>query len=325
MIALGIESTAHTFGVGIVSEEGEILANVYETYRSETGGMRPFNVAEHHSKVAVKVVKEALREAGVSLNEISVIGFSRGPGIGQPLQIGAVVARSLAVTAKKPLIGVNHPLAHVEIGRKVAKSYDPVALYVSGGNTQVITHSGDRYVVLGETLDIGIGNAQEKLGREVGLPFPAGPHLDKIRGSWVSLPYVVKGMDLSFSGLVTEAMRRIKRGENVEDVLWSFMEVAFSMLIEVAERALAMTGKKELLLVGGVAASPRLREKAEIMCRERGAILKTIPPRLARDNGAMIAWTSILAYKVFGADRLEHTYVLPDWRIDDIRWPLLEV
>ncbi len=325
MIALGIESTAHTFGVGIVDEEGNILANVYDTYRSETGGMRPFDVAEHHSKVAVEVIREALREAGVTLDEISVIGFSRGPGIGQPLQIGAVVARSLAITAKKPLVGVNHPLAHVEIGRKVAKSYDPVALYVSGGNTQVITHSGDRYVVLGETLDIGIGNAQEKLGREVGLPFPAGPHLDRIRGSWVPLPYVVKGMDLSFSGLVTEAVRRIKKGEGVEDVLWSFMEVAFSMLIEVAERALAMTDKKELLLVGGVAASPRLKEKAEIMCRERGATLKTVPPKLARDNGAMIAWTSILAYKVFGADRPERTHVLPDWRIDDIRWPLLEV
>lgn len=325
MIALGIESTAHTFGVGIVSEEGEVLANVYDAFKSETGGMRPFEVAEHHSKVAVQVIKEALKEAGISLNEVDLIGFSRGPGIGQPLQIGAIVARSLAKTIGKPLVGVNHPLAHVEIGRKVAKSYDPVALYVSGGNTQVITHSGDRYVVLGETLDIGIGNAQEKLGREVGLPFPAGPHLDRIEGNWISLPYVVKGMDLSFSGLVTEAIRRIRKGERKEDVLWSFMEVAFSMLIEVAERALAMTGKEDLLLVGGVAASPRLRRKAEIMCRERGVNLKTIPPKLARDNGAMIAWTSILAYKVFGANELEDTFVLPNWRIDDITWPLLEV
>ncbi len=325
MIALGIESTAHTFGVGIVDDNGSILANVYSTFKSETGGMRPFEVAEHHSKVAVSIISLALEEAGLSVRDVDIVGFSRGPGIGQPLQVGAIVARSLAVSFNKPIIGVNHPLAHVEIGRKVSKSYDPVTLYVSGGNTQVITHSGSRYVVLGETLDIGIGNAQEKLGREVGLPFPAGPYLDRVEGNWVSLPYVVKGMDLSFSGLVTEALRRIKRGERKEDVLWSFMEVAFSMLVEVAERALAMTEKEELLLVGGVAASPKLRKKAEIMCRERGVTLKTVPPKLARDNGAMIAWTALLAYRLKGAEELGKTYILPNWRIDEIYWPLMEV
>ncbi|MDK2371972.1 MAG: KEOPS complex N(6)-L-threonylcarbamoyladenine synthase Kae1 [Candidatus Korarchaeota archaeon] len=325
MISLGIESTAHTFGVGIITSEGEILANVWDSYKSPEGGMRPHELAEHHFNTAVKVIKDALDQAGLTLSDISIIGYSRGPGIGQALLIGAFISRSLALKYGKPLVGVNHPLAHVEIGRKITKSYDPVVLYVSGGNTQVITHNGRRYVVLGETLDVGLGNAQDKLGREIGLPFPAGPKLDRMMGKWVELPYTVKGMDLSFSGLLTEALRRIKSGERVEDVVWSFMEVAFSMTIEVAERALALSGKDELLLVGGVAASPRLKEKAEVMCRERGVELKVPPVELVRDNGAMIAWTAILSYRIRGPEPIEESSIKPQWRIDEIEWPLTDI
>ncbi len=324
-MALGIESTAHTFGAGVVSSGGEVLSNVWDSYRSPTGGMKPHELAEHHSRVAIEVIREALEEAGTGIEDVSIVGYSRGPGIGQALLVGAFVARSLALRYGKPLVGVNHPLAHVEIGRKVTGSRDPVVLYVSGGNTQVITHNGRRYVVLGETLDIGLGNAQDKLGREIGLAFPAGPKLDGMRGRWIELPYTVKGMDLSFSGLLTEALRRIRAGERIEDVVWSFMEVAFSMTVEVAERALALSGKGELLLVGGVAASPRLREKAEIMCRERGVELKVPPVELVRDNGAMIAWTAILSYRIGRADVIDESSIRPQWRIDEVEWPLIEV
>jgi len=322
---LGIESTAHTFGVGIVDDEGDILANVVDSYKSPTGGMRPHELAEHHLNVTTDSIRAALDEADLSIRDISLIGYSRGPGIGQALLIGAFVARMLAIKLGKPLVGVNHPLAHVEIGRKVTSSYDPVTLYVSGGNTQIITHNGKRYVVLGETLDIGLGNAQDKFGREIGLPFPAGPKLDRMEGKWVELPYTVKGMDLSFSGLLTEALRRVRAGERIEDVAWSFMEVAFSMTVEVAERALALTGKDELLLVGGVAASPRLKEKVGVMCEERGAKLKVPPPDLVRDNGAMIAWTAILSYRIKGPDSIRESSIKPQWRIDEIPWPLIEV
>ncbi len=308
-----------------MTSEGEILANEWDSYRSPEGGMRPHELAEHHFNTAVKVVRRALDRAGLTFRDISLLGYSRGPGIGQALLIGAFVARSLALKYGKPIVGVNHPLAHVEIGRKVTESYDPVVLYVSGGNTQVITHNGRRYVVLGETLDVGLGNAQDKLGREIGLPFPAGPKLDRMVGEWIELPYTVKGMDLSFSGLLTEALRRIRSGERVEDVVWSFMEVAFSMTVEVAERALALSGKDELLLVGGVAASPRLREKAEIMCRERGVKLKVPPVELVRDNGAMIAWTAILSYRIMGPEPIEESAIKPQWRIDEIEWPLVDI
>ncbi len=287
--------------------------------------MRPHDLAEHHSGIALEVLKDALSSAGASIKDISVIGYSRGPGIGQSLLIGAFVARSLSLKLNKPLIGVNHPIAHVEIGRIVTGSKDPVILYVSGGNTQVISHNGRRYVVLGETLDIGLGNAQDRLGRELGLPFPPGPVMDSIEGNWIELPYTVKGMDLSFSGLLTEALRKLRVGFKREDVVWSFMEVAFSMTVEVAERALALTGKDELLLVGGVAASPRFREKVRRMCEERGASLKVPPPDLARDNGAMIAWTALLSYlhKITPPEDPSKSHILPEWRVDDLIWPLI--
>lgn len=322
---MGIESTAHTFGVGLVDGEGSILANTWSSYKSSTGGMKPHELAEHHLNEAAEVIEAALDKAGLSLSDVSIVGYSRGPGIGQALLIGAFIARTIALRIRRPLVGVNHPLAHVEIGRKVTKSYDPVILYVSGGNTQVITHNGRRYVVLGETLDVGLGNAQDKLGRELGLPFPAGPRLDRMKGEWIDLPYTVKGMDLSFSGLLTEALKRIRSGGRAEDAVWSFMEVAFSMTVEVAERALALSGKNELLLVGGVAASPRLKEMAETMCRERGVELKVPPAELVRDNGAMIAWTAILSYMIRGPEPIERSSIKPQWRIDEIEWPLLGV
>ncbi len=323
MISLGIESTAHTAGVGIVDSDGRIMANVSSAIRSDLGGFRPGEAAEHHSRVIPDLVREALREAGLTFGEVDLVAFSRGPGMGQPLQVGALAARALALRGGKPLVGVNHPIAHIEIGRLATGADDPLVVYVAGGNTQILVEAGGRVRVLGETLDIGLGNAQEKLGRKLGLGFPAGPKLDSIEGEWVDLPYTVKGMDMAFSGLVTEAERRIRQGVRPEDVAWSFVEVAFSMLVEVTERALAATGRGEVLIVGGVGASPRLREKMEIMCEERGAELRVTPPELCRDNGAMVAWAGILALAQFGETEVGESRVLPDWRVDELEWRFL--
>ncbi|MGB9630393.1 MAG: KEOPS complex N(6)-L-threonylcarbamoyladenine synthase Kae1 [Candidatus Methanodesulfokora sp.] len=325
MIAMGIESTAHTFGVGIVDERGRILANEISSYSSEGGGMKPFDVAEHHARKAAETIKRALDSASISLKDIDIIGFSQGPGIWQALSVGASIARALSKLLEIPMVGVNHPIAHVEIGRLLTKAKDPVIVYISGGNTQILTHVSDRYVVMGETLDIGFGNAQEKLGRIVGLGFPAGPEIDRVVGRWIDLPYTVKGMDLAFSGILTEAERLIKSGLRKEDVIWSFVEVCTSMIAEVAERALAHTGKNELLLVGGVAASPRLQEKMRIMCKERNAVLKVPPAEFSRDNGAMIAWTAILSFKYIGPLSHEESNIKPYWRIDDVQWPLVDI
>jgi len=323
MIALGIESTAHTYGVGIADDRGRILANVNEVFRTERGGMKPIEVTEHHYRVAKEVVMRAIEQGGVSYKDIDLVGFSRGPGLGSALLVGAIVARVLAEKLKVPLVGVNHAIAHIEIGRLMARAQDPLIVFVSGGNTQIMVNSGRAFRIVGETLDIGLGNALDKVGRGVGLPFPAGRLMDDIEGRWISLPYTVKGMDLAFSGIVTEALRRYKNGAKLEDVVWSFMEVTFSMLVEATERALAYTKKDELLLVGGVAASPRLREKMGLMCKDRNVKLKVTPPEYSRDNGAMIAYTSILCYKIHGALKLNESSIKSRWRVDDVDWPLL--
>ncbi|HDD45836.1 MAG TPA: bifunctional N(6)-L-threonylcarbamoyladenine synthase/serine/threonine protein kinase [Candidatus Aenigmarchaeota archaeon] len=299
MLCLGIESTAHTFGVGIVDDKGNILANEKSTYRPASGwGIIPVDAANHHKKSGSKVIENALEIAGISIKDIDIVSFSQGPGLAPCLKVGMEYARDLANKSRR-IIGVNHCIAHIEIGRLLTESKDPVIVYVSGANTQILSFSSGRYRCFGETMDIGLGNALDKFGRNVGLGFPPGPKIEKLakNGNWVDLPYVVKGMDLSFSGIVTECIRKYNAGYKLEDICFSMQEVFFSMLVEVTERALAHLGKKEVLLTGGVAANARLQEMLGIMCKERGAEFNTVPIEYAGDNGAMIAWTGILHYK----------------------------
>lgn len=323
MICLGIEATAHTFGVGIASDEtdgdrpGRILANQKDTYIPPLGwGIHPLEAAKHHIAVKDDVLKKALDEAGLSLDDVDCISFSQGPGLPPCLKAGMDFAYSLT---DKP-VGVNHCVAHIEVGRLYAGCKDPVTLYVSGANTQVISFVSGRYRVFGETQDIGIGNALDKFGRETGLQFPAGPKVEAeaTGGKYVQLPYSVKGMDMAFSGLVTDAVRRVKSGSPLKDICFSFQETAFAMLMEVTERAMAHTDKVEALLTGGVAANKRLKEMLEKMCSERDAKAYTCPFSLSGDNGAMIAWNGILAHKSKVKTMKE---VLPSQRTDDIEVP----
>ena len=332
LICLGIESTADDFSVGIVSSGGEILANIIDAYISPDGGIHPREAARHHAEVAGKVVAKALEVAGLGVNEVDVIAFSQGPGMGPCLRTGATVARALASFLNKPLVGVNHCVAHVEIGRLVCQMEDPLTLYVSGGNTLVTAYEAGRYRVFGETLDIPIGNCLDVFAREAGLrPRPGKPlgalveELAREGHELVPLPYVVKGMDLSFSGLLTATIRLLRSGRyRLEDLCFSLQEVAFSMLAEVTERALAHTEKSELLLTGGVAANKRLRSMLQEVAREHGARFAVVPRELALDNGAMIAWTGLLAYQSGIRTPIGESYVRPRWRIDEVPVPWRE-
>jgi len=324
MLCLGIESTAHTFGVGIVNDKGDVLANVKKTYQPKAGGIHPKEAAQHHTDNAIDVIKNALTTAKVKLSDIDLIAFSQGPGIPNCLRVGAVVARTLALRLNKPIIGVNHCISHVEIGKLKSGAKDPVTLYVSGGNTQVLAFVGGRYRCFGETMDTAIGNAIDQFGRELGIPHPGGPKVEEMakKGKWIELPYVVKGMDLSFSGILSEVVRKFKNGAKKEDLCFSFQETAFSMLTEVVERAVAHTDKEEVLLTGGVAANKRLQEMLSIMCKERGAKFHTVPFDLAGDNGSMIAWTGILMHKSGQKHELSDTKIRQKWRTDevDVTW-----
>lgn len=221
-------------------------------------------------------------------------------------------------------MGVNHCVAHVEIGKLAMNVKDPVTLYVSGGNTMVTAFDEGRYRVFGETLDIAIGNMLDVFAREIGLQHPGGAKIEQLarKGKkFIPLPYIVKGMDLSYSGLLTAALNRKKECE-IEDLCYSLQEVAFSMLAEVTERAVAHTGKKEVLLTGGVGRNKRLQEILRVISDEHDAVFYVVPDKLAGDNGAMIAWTGLLAYKSGQIIRVEESFVRPKWRLDevDISW-----
>jgi len=300
MICLGIESTAHTFGVGVMTGEGKVLANAKDLYTTESGGIIPNAAANHHIEVCDRVLERSLKLAGITLEDVDLISYSQSPGLGNCLRVGSMFARSLAAIHKKELVGVNHCIAHLEIGKLLTDATDPVFLYASGANTQVIAFEEGKYRIFGETLDIGIGNFLDSFARELGLGFPGGPKLYELSlkaKSFVPLPYCVKGMDVSFGGILTNVKQKYRSGKfSKEDLAFSAQETTFAMLVEVCERAMAHCDKKELLLGGGVAASLRLQEMCRKMCEERGAKAFFVENQFNTDNGAMIAWLGILQH-----------------------------
>ena len=324
---LGIESTAHTLSFGVVEDDGCAKPSVSNLFRPKEGGIHPREAADHHSDVAGDLLSQVMLKNSISKSDITAIAFSQGPGLGPCLRVGASVARALANSWGIPLIGVNHCVAHIEIGRNQTGCEDPVLLYVSGGNTQGIARGGERYRVLGETLDIGIGNMLDKFARSQGIPFPGGPEIERLAGDWLSrnpecslesilLPYGVQGMDLGFSGILTAALQKKAAGHDLSEICWSLQEHSFSACIEVAERAMAHTGKSELLLGGGVACNERLREMASIMCQERGGKSYSPSKEYCVDNGTMIAELGRKMLESGSITALQDSAVSPGLRTD---------
>ncbi|UCD92429.1 MAG: bifunctional N(6)-L-threonylcarbamoyladenine synthase/serine/threonine protein kinase, partial [Methanobacteriota archaeon] len=298
MLCLGIEGTAHTVGASVVDENCRVLSNLMDMYEPLEGGIHPREAANHHADCLIHLLNKSLEKAGKNFGDLDLVAFSQGPGLGPCLRTVATAARSLSLSLNIPIIGVNHCIAHLEIGRKTTGCKDPVLLYLSGGNTQVIAYSEKRYRVFGETLDIGIGNLLDKFGREVGLQFPSGPAIEKLAKKGeklLNLPYSVKGMDVSYSGILTAALNLMNQGEKLEDICSSLQETSFAMVTEVTERAMAHLEKEEVLRGGGVACNQTLRKMVERMAVERDAKMFVPDPELCVDNGAMIAWTGILA------------------------------
>ena len=326
---LGIESTADDFGVGISTFSGEILANTISAYVLPEGGIHPREAARHHAEVASKVLEQAIEKAGIKSRDLSIIAFSQGPGLGPCLRTGATVARTLASYLNIRLVGVNHCLAHIEIGKLKTGVRDPVTLYVSGGNTIVSAFDSGRYRVFGETLDVALGNCLDVFAREAGLlqsvGEPFGAVVEKLAAigkKLIPLPYTVKGMDMSFSGLLTAAVNLHKKGKHkLEDLCYSLQETVFSMVTEVTERALAHTEKKEVLLTGGVAANKRLQSMIKAVAEEHDVQFSVMPTEFAVDNGAMIAWTGVLAYTHGIVTPIEESFVKLRWRLDEVEVP----
>jgi len=329
MICLGIEGTAHSIGIGIVKDpkgKCNVLSNIIKIYKPEHGGIHPREAANHHATHIADLIKESIETAGIDSTDINLISFSQGPGLGPCLRTAATAARALSLSLNKPIIGVNHCVAHLEIGRGTLNDcQDPVLLYTSGANTQVIAFAEGKYRVFGETLDIGIGNCLDKFGRTVGMAFPSGPKIEKLaeKGKqYLELPYSIKGMDIAFSGLLTASEQYYQKGKRLEDICYSMQETTFAALTEVTERAMAHTEKDEVLLGGGVASNKRLQDMVHKMAEDRGARFFVPSKDLCIDNGAMIAWLGLLMYNNGIRLKVEESYIDQRFRTDmaDVSW-----
>ncbi|MCI4372810.1 MAG: bifunctional N(6)-L-threonylcarbamoyladenine synthase/serine/threonine protein kinase [Thermoplasmata archaeon] len=324
MVILGIESTAHTASVGLVSERAEVLGLASDMYRPTKGGIHPREAANHHVEQFPALVRRAMDAAHLQPSDVEAIAFSQGPGLGPCLRAGATVARMLSLAWGRPLVPVNHCVAHIEIARVLSGMEDPLLLYASGGNTQVIAYGRGRYRVLGETLDIGIGNFLDKLWIELGGTFPGGPALEAEakRGSeLLVLPYSVHGMDVTFSGILTAALALHARGVPLADLAYSVEVTTYSMLTEITERALAHRRRDTVVLGGGVACNERLRTMVRTMVEARGGTMFAPPRSLCVDNGAMIAWTGYLALRAGVTIPVEESVIEPRQRTDLVLAP----
>lgn len=341
---LGIETTAHTFGVAVLDMDGNILSNVKDMYTTESGGMIPLEVRKHHKRVAGELFEKSLNEAAIKAEQIDFIALSNAPGLAPCLIEGMNFAKGKAKELDVEIVEVNHCVAHLEIGSSIGAK-DPVMLYASGANTQIIAYESGKYRVFGETLDLGVGNFIDTFARVAGLGFPGGPKIQKLAEEYESaargisseletsdevssfsgnaeildLPYSIKGMDVSFSGLQTKLRNLLDKGEDIKKLSYSMQEVVFAMLVEASERALAHTGKKELLLGGGVACNSRLQEMCQKMCEERGVKYFCPDRSLLVDNAAMIGYLGLKMKRAgLGTKDLDSVDIAPRQRTDDI-------
>ncbi len=319
MLTLGIESSAHTLGVGIV-DNGRVLANEKAMYKIGTKGMIPKEVAQCHVQNVQAVIEQAISKAGIKSSEIKGIGYTKGPGIGNCLQVGQVAAKTLSRKLKVPIAPVNHGIGHIEIARINSGLKDPLVLYVSGGNSQILKMSKKpylHYAVMGETFDIGIGNMLDTFARGAGLDPAWGSTVEKtaLGGKYIEMPYTVKGMDFSFTGILTHSLKAAK-SNSIKDVCFSLQEASFSMLCEAAERAMLLTSSSEICVCGGVAQNSRLKQMLKSIADEHDAKFGFTDNQYNADNGAMIAFVAERMLKEGFSARLEECNTEQRYRLD---------
>ena len=324
MLGLGIESTAHTFSCAIIEKKGKkgkILSDVRKIFRPEAGqGIHPREASRHHIEHSSSVLSECLKDADVSVQDLDIISYAAGPGLGPCLRVGAVVARSLSSFYKIPIYPVNHAIGHIELGKLLTGARDPLVLLVSGGHTMLLSFLNQQWRVFGETLDITLGQLLDQFGRSIGFASPCGKNIEELASTssnYVTLPYSVKGNDVSFSGLLS-ATKSVSE-KNKTDACYSLQETAFAMISETVERALSFTSKKELMIVGGVAANKRLSEMLTDVCKRHGSKFFVVPLQYAGDCGSQICWTGLLESQVKEGVSLKDTFVTQSWRLDSVK------
>ena len=306
MNILGIESSCDETAASVCSN-GKILSNVIATQaiHEKYGGVVPELASRAHHKTITQTVDQALSESGVSLTQIDAIAVAQGPGLMGSLLVGTSFAKGLAITQKIPIIGVNHIEAHMYANFiEHAESYPAVALIVSGGHTRLVHMKGPfNHRLLGKTRDDAAGEAFDKIGKILQLPYPAGPIVDKLSKSgdpeFYSFPrsMIKEGLDFSFSGLKTSVLYYTQKQEesylekHINDICASVSAAITDVLITKLKRAVKKTGVRTVMLAGGVSANSMLREKAEMMAEELELQLMIPAFEYCTDNAAMIAIT----------------------------------
>lgn len=315
-ITLGIESSCDETAVGIVADGRELLANVISSQidiHTQFGGVVPEIASRKHLENINKVIYRALNEAGITLNEVDLIGVTRGPGLVGALLVGVAAAKAVAFARSIPLVGVNHMHGHIAANYIEHRDLEPpfMSLVVSGGHTNIIMV--DDYNVctkLGSTRDDAAGEAFDKVARVIGLGYPGGPKVDKAakEGNREAVAfkrvYLEKdSYDFSFSGLKTQALnyinteRQAGRDINVNDVAASFQEAVVEVLADKAVAAAKEYGQNRIVMAGGVSSNSRLREVIGEKAGSLGIEILKPSPILCTDNGVMIACSAYYEYK----------------------------
>lgn len=346
---LGIESSANKIGVGILkimNENVELLANERKTYTPAPGaGVIPIDAAKHHRDVILELIDVSLQKSNLVIQDIDLYAYTKGPGMYQLLVVGCVVARTLALYHNKPLVPVNHCVAHIEMGRFITGAKNPIVLYASGGNTQIINRiygKTNKYKIFGETIDVAVGNCFDKIARALGLDNAPSPGFNIEKQAelnhekkYIPLPYTIKGMDMSFSGILSTCLKLIKDFKStnpssaqfkkfISEICFSLQETMFSILVEATERCCSFVESNEVLIVGGVGCNLRLQEMIHKMITQRGGTVYSMNEAYCIDNGAMIAYTGYLIFKHQSkyVTNLDDCYVTQRFRTDsvDITW-----
>ena len=315
-LTMGIETSCDETAIAILADGRTVLSNVISSQIDifkNYGGVVPEIASRHHLENINGVLDQSLEEAGVTLDDIDLIGVTHGPGLVGALLMGVSTAKALAFAKELPLVGVHHLMSHISANFIEYPELEPpfMALITSGGHTEIVKVSEyNKCEILGGTRDDAVGEAYDKVARVLGLGYPGGPKIDKIakegdpEAIHFKRVYLEKdSYDFSFSGLKTAVLNYINtekqagREINRADVAASFQEAVMDVITEKAVDAVKASGMKKLALAGGVAANSRLREKLGALCEKEGIQLYRPHPALCTDNGAMVACAAYYKYK----------------------------
>lgn len=347
MLVLGIETTCDETAAGVVrlgqDGRGDILSNeVYSqiTEHQAFGGVVPEIAARAHVDRLMPIIDQALKRAGVSLQQIDGIAAAAGPGLIGGVLVGLTAGKALAMVAGKPFVAVNHLEAHALTPRLVeALAFPYLLLLVSGGHTQLLAVKGvDQYTRLGTTIDDAIGEAFDKVAKLLGLPYPGGPAVEdeaaKGNPERFALPRPMAGRanpDFSLSGLKTAVRNEAVKlapltQQDVADLCASFQSAVVDLIIDRTRASLRTfreqvgEAPRALVVAGGVGANTAIRKALTRMAGESGLRLIVPPPKLCTDNGAMIAWAGIERLNHGMSDNFE-TAPRPRWPLDTVSAP----